>query len=357
MKRMFIWLKMLFKRQMKKISIYMILLFMVGCAFFIRHIAVNFQVNINIGVMNQDIQETDETGQDKRVAERILNLMKEQKGLVKFTEYTDEEELRNDVRTSKVYAGYIFQKDFWEKIKDRKLKDAVLVIATEDSIVPKLVNELVFSYIMQEYSYDLLLYDTYETGYFEKEDQDQVAEDLRKYYEEYSSNGSTFSLLYSGVKEVDHTVKLDVFDYISPMIKGIIGVMIFLAGLCGTLILYQDKKNGTFSRFTPLQTVSVSMAEIFIPAFITGIVGNICLILTGLYTGSLPEWIHTLLYIIFVTIYCFVLNELIRNRVLFMAMIPVFLMASLLFCHVFVNLNAIVPEFRYISFLLPPNYF
>lgn len=356
MKRMLMWLWMLLKRQLKKVSLYVILLCMVGCTMFIRHVAVNFSVNINIGVMCEPLEEEAVT-YDMLITERILERMVSHHGLVKFVEYTDEEELKDAVRTSEVYVGYILEDDFWLGVKEDNIKDSVQVISTPDSFVSKIANELFFSYVMQEYTYNMLLYNTLDSGYFDDEEPEQIAEDLRKYYDENSTNGSTFAAEFSGVKDTGNTVELDVFDYISPIVEGLIGVMIFLAGLCGTLILYQDEENGTFSRFSRVQTLGFHAVEILIPTFITGIAGMTCLLVTGRYAGNAGEWLHMLLYMGLVVVYCMVLKQLIRKKVAFLASIPIFMMASLLFGNIFMNLGNIIPEFEYISKILPPTYF
>lgn len=369
MKQGMVWLFMLLKRQMKKVSLYVILLGIVGSTFFIRHIAVNFSVSISIGVMNEQGEKPQGEENASDMAQRVLELMTGHKGLVKFIEYDNEEELKQDVRTSDIYAGYIFMQNFGRDVAKEGLKDSVKVISTEDSIVSKITNELVFSFVMQEYTYALLFYDTCETGYFDEFDEEQIAEDLRRFYEENRTNGSTFSVAYSGVKKQSNQMKMDVFDYISPMIHGMIGVFIFLSGLCGTLILYKDRECGTFARFTTVQTIAVSFAEILIPVFLTGMTGMVCLVFSGISQGTLQEILQGILqgimvqgtnmffYIILVSLYCLVLSKIIRNRTVFQAAVPVFLMASLLFCHVFINLNTIVPQFKIISLLLPPYYF
>jgi hypothetical protein len=356
MKRMLMWLFMLWKRQMKKISLYIILLCMIASAFFIRHVAVNFAVNLKIGVMNND-QSADEDSFDGRIVQRIIDRMTAHEGLVTFVEYTDREKLEDDVRTSKVYAGYIFCEDFSKKVQRERLAGGVQVISTPDSIVTRIANELIYSYVMQEYTFQLLFYDTCNTGYFDDYEDSQIVEDLREDYEENLTNGSTFSASYSGVKDYDSHVEMDIFDYISPIIKGLTGVLIFLAGLCGTLVLYQDKENGTFSRFTRWQTAAISLVEILIPVAITSLAGMFCMIATGMRQGTPAEWLHILFYLLLVICYCFVLQLIIRKRMIFSALVPVLLMASLLFCHVFANLTALVPELGYVAALLPPNYF
>ncbi len=356
MKRMLMWIWMLLKRQLKKVSLYVILLCMVASTFFIRHVAVNFSVHISIGVMCEPLED-ENPSYDKLITQRIMERMLNHKGLVKFVEYDDEETLKDAVRSSEVYVGYVLLDEFWMRAKEDKLEDGVHVVSTPDSFVSKIANELFFSFVMQEYTYNSLYYNTIASGYFDDEDPEQIAADLREYYEINSTNGSTFGAEFSGVKDTGNTVELDVFDYISPIVEGLIGVMIFLAGLCGTLLLYQDKENGTFSRFSTSQTIGFNVVEISIPTVITSIVGMICLIGTGLYQGTVGQWMHVLMYVVLVVAYCFVLKLFIKKKVAFLASIPVFMMASLLFCNIFMNLGTIVPQFEYISMILPPTYF
>ncbi len=354
MKKMLMWLLMLLKRQLKKPSLYVIMLCMFGCTFFIHHVAVKYTVNIEIGVLNQDIHEGET--EDRNIAAHIVQLMTEHKGLVKFVEYQDRNTLTDDVRSSKVYAGYIFGKGFADRVRDNDMNGSVKVLSTPGNIVAKFANELVFSQIMKEYTYNLLLYDIYESDYFD-EDREEMAEKLREFYIENSTNGSTFSAEYSGTQGMDRQVELDIYDYISPIAKGIIGVLIFLAGLCGTMILYEDQEAGAFSRFTGGQTTVISLTEILIPTLITTAVGYGCLVYTGLAAFSSGGVLHMAGYLVLVVLYCFVLKSFISNKIVFAALVPVLLIASLLFCHVFVNLSTIVPEFNYLAMLLPPNYF
>lgn len=157
MKRAGIWFWMLLKRQLKKPSLYIVIICMVVCCFVIRSAASGFTVNLAVGIMNEDTGEKQaEDGDDAGIAADITELMESHRGLLRFVVYSDEEELKNDVRGSKVYAGYIFQKDFWKAVKDQNIKNSVKVISPKDSMIPKITNELVFSYVMQEYAYALL---------------------------------------------------------------------------------------------------------------------------------------------------------------------------------------------------------
>ena len=111
MKRAGIWFWMLLKRQLKKPSLYIVIICMVVCCFVIRSVASGFTVNLAVGIMNEDTGEKQaEDGDDAGIAADITELMESHRGLLRFVVYSDEEELKNDVRGSKVYAGYILDR-------------------------------------------------------------------------------------------------------------------------------------------------------------------------------------------------------------------------------------------------------
>lgn len=343
MKKIFTWFLLLLKRQMKKPSLYLILLCMAGITAFIVYGASHFELDFTVGVM------------ERQAESKVLERLCDHEGLVRFVAYDDEKKMREDVQASRIYAGYVFEEDFDEKLRIGELEETVTVISTPKSIIPMLTNEMVFSYVLQEYAYEHLLQDCYETGYFEGKEE-EAEESLEEYYQKYLTNGSTFSAVYKG-GVIDRSGTKTIYDYLSPMIDGMVAVFIFLSGLCGVILFRRDRDSGAFSRFTGVQTVAAGVVEVFIPVFVTAMMGMGCLICSGRYMGNGQEWLHMAGYILLVVVSCMVFHYIIPNRAMFAAMIPVFFLASLMFCHVFINLNTLFPQLKYISMLLPPYYF
>ena len=69
MKRAGIWFWMLLKRQLKKPSLYIVIICMVVCCFVIRSVASGFTVNLAVGIMNED---TGEKQAERRSSETRL---------------------------------------------------------------------------------------------------------------------------------------------------------------------------------------------------------------------------------------------------------------------------------------------
>ena len=85
MKRAGIWFWMLLKRQLKKPSLYIVIICMVVCCFVIRSAASGFTVNLAVGIMNEDTGEKQaEDGDDAGIAADITELMESHRGLLRF---------------------------------------------------------------------------------------------------------------------------------------------------------------------------------------------------------------------------------------------------------------------------------
>ncbi len=349
MKKGIMYLRMLLKRQMKKGSIYLILAAIFASTFFIRHAAVHYTIDVKIGFCMEEQKDV--------MVQRIQMAMEEHRGLVRFVCYDGEADLKRAVQRGEVYAGYFFTGEFDSTRDVDCMEGSVRVFAQPESFVPKVANELVFSYIMQEYAYRILQECTTEVLWF-TEDAEETETVLRECYEENLTNGSTFSVEYSGNKERQtSSVELDVFDYLTPVARGIAATLIFLAGLCGALLYYQDRENGVFSRMTIYQRELFCLAEILLPVLLSGITTYLCFLCTGIWELTWETCLHMAEYLLLVTLYCDVLRLFVRRKIVFLMLIPVFLMASLLFCNVFVNLSSFVPALDVISRLLPPGYF
>lgn len=328
MKKMIVWLRLLCKRQLKKFSLYFVIALMIFTCLGLRYAATNFAISIEIGVTNMD---------DGIMAKRIVDNMKGSDGLVKFVEYDTEEELVEAVQGSKVFGGYIIKKDFTSKIMQGDTKETIEVISTPNNIVIKVANEIFFSYVMEEFSYEELVRDTINTGYFDDMSEEEIREELRESFETNLTNGTTFALDYEHAPK-DYNgkaININVYDYITPIVAGIVGLMIFLGGLCGTINYFDDRQNKSFVLLKSGFKQLVALIEIAIPVFIITIVGIVMVMVVDLENNLLYATGKYMLYALLVVVYCFILKTVIRSKPVFVSFIPVMIMLSLIFCPVY----------------------
>lgn len=349
-KKTLVWLFLLLKRQLKKISLYVILFIMVSACVSVKHIADNYTVSISVGICNKD---TDD------VAKRVTKGMYEHIGLVKYVEYESEEELEKALWKKEIHAGYVINEEFSEKIVNAQTKDIIRVLETPDNMVTSISNELFFSYVMKEISYEWLVNDTKDTGLFDEVSLDDMRKELRKYFEINLSNGSTFAVNYDRMDDEFErgSFKIDITDYISPIIVGIIGLMVFIGGMCGTLNHYDDSESNAFILLNGFMRFMVMVIEIFIPVCIVTIFGITTLWMTQIVDNMAAVMAKFVIYDFIVVLYCLMLRCLIRKKVVFAGFIPVLVMMSLIFCPIFINMEAIAGELAEIGKILPLYWF
>lgn len=336
MKKTITWLRILFKRQLKKISLYVILGILTVTCISIRYVAENFSVAIDIGVVNQD---------DGIVSAMIEKGLYGHNGLVSFVKYDSRSELVKAVQSGEVYGGYIIRAEFSKKLLEGDSEDIIEALSTPNSIISGISNEMFFSFVMKELSYEELVKDTVDTGLFKTLSEEEIREQLREYYELNLANGSTFSLSYENTP-TDYEGKftsIDILDYISPMITGLTGLMIFIGGLCGSLNYYDDRKNGSLTLLKPIFKQLVAAMEIAIPVLIITVAGIFILMGTGMETNIGAAVVKYVIYDLIVIGYCWLLKAIIRRKEVFVSFIPVLSLMSVFFCPIFTNIAAISP--------------
>lgn len=346
MKKIITWLRILFKRQLKKVSLYVILAMLILTCAGIRYVAQNFSVHIDIGVVNQD---------DGNVSSMIEKGLYEHNGLVSFVKYDSRAELVSAVQSGNVYGGYIIKPEFSKKLIEGDTEEIIEALSTPNNIISGISNEMFFSFVMKELSYEELVQDTIDTGLFDKLSEEEIRRELREYYDANLANGSTFSLAYENTPK-DYEGKftsIDILDYISPVIAGLTGLMIFIGGLCGCLSYYDDRKNGSLILLSPVFKQLTAIIEIAVPVFIITAAGIFILMGTGMETQAGAAIFKYIIYDLIVIAYCYLLKTIIRRKEMLVSLIPVLSLISILFCPIFTNIASVSPFMANIGKAVP----
>jgi len=350
-KKILIWLYMLTKRQLKKISFYIVLLIMLLSCIVIRYVGNNMTASIDIGIVREDNNE---------FSKNIFTDLLSHKGIVTFTEYSNEKELISAVIKNKVKGGYYFSKEFSKNVLAGKTSNCVKIIESPDDTISIITNEIIFSSVLKELSFEYLVEDTLKTELFDYYEDDEIRDKLRAYYNINLENGSTFKVNYDGGKfdEKKEYSKSDkeIYDYISPMIIGIVGIMIFLAALAGGINYYEDSMKGSFALMKKLEINAITLVEIFIPAIISSVFGAFLLYVTGMDKSLSHALIKLFLYAIIVTVYSFILTKIIKNKSAYIGIIPIFILISTIFCPVFMDVSIVFKGAEIIRKVLPLSY-
>ncbi len=268
----------------------------------------------------------------------------ESESLFHFYLCDSEEDLKNQVATGKAESGYVIPEDMGKRLQDKKIKNAITLYTSPSTVTGSLSTETVFAALARLYDRQTLI------DYME----DKAIGDL---YDSWYANGNIFHFeyVYGGM---DHG-QIGPVNNIFP-VKGIIAVIIFMMSLYSACILEEDEKKGLFATLHSGEKQSCQIAMFLALPVLSLLSGSLALALGGALKGGISGGVQAaelILYGFASCIYAWILKLLVRKgRVLF-CLIPFFLMGSLIFTPVFVDIGRFVPGLQWIGRLFLPYYF
>lgn len=348
MKKTMTWLWLLTKRTLKSPLLLILLLVMPILAFAVNKLpGFDSELAYCAGIYLE--------GQDK-LAVDLKNSLVEADGIFKFVEYTDLDQMYDDVKTEKINCGYILPGNFSHRTSISACEDCITVIKPPNSNIQPAVNEFVYASLIKLQNRYILPGLVRSTGLFEELTTEQI-DSLLAYYDTYTDSDRTFKVIFqsygvAGLKEQKGSTQAVTFP-----LRGILAIMVFLAGIFGAATFLMDKEKGIFDTLSTKYRILCQIVYILIPAFLFGACALLTLGLAGAFTLPLIEIGSMLLLIVLVTLFGQLLMYLTRNSKICIACIPGMLIGSLIFCPVFLHASSYVPAAKFIEKLFVPFYY
>lgn len=343
MKKSITWCRILGKRQLKRPSLIAVLLCMVILSISMRIISKDVSASISVGYVTND--------------STIKTSLDEHQGLISFQEYSSKEELTTQVTTGAIQCGYVFKENFSEKLLNGENRKLVELIETPENIVSQLSNLVILATIMDTAALDLLVEDVLNQNFFENVTENDI-ETLRGYYENYSSNGSTFAFDYDALYEdyQGSSDKINIFEYLVTPVRGIVAIFVFIISLTGGLSWFKDKNSNTYTNIPLVKRPLLKLLIISIPTVIAMLAGYISLLVAGICSNFLYELFVMVAYGMICIVFTYILSSIIHEHI-YCGLIPVYILGSIICCPIFFNLATLIPAFRYLKLLFLPTYY
>lgn len=340
--------RLFIKRGFKKISFIFILITLPILCYFLSSTIKNEKTSIKVGIYSECNDE---------LADKIIDNLINEYESVSFIECSSVAQLKAKVTSGSFECGYVLPEDFTEKLAYNDLNNIVELYTSPGTFLSSLSNEYIFSEIFKEYVINELAEYISAQDIFTITDATHLNQILRTMYEEYLESGETFSFRYINADNqiIDNTELLSSYFLLS--IKGIIALVIMFVAFIGTFNLYKDARSGVFRSFGGLTSLLCKMSEIFSLTFIACISGLLSIVLSGQSDGIITEVLRLLLYASVCTIYCFIMHKIVPSNYAFAALIPVFVLGSILFCPIFFDITEMIPTGKYVAWLFLPRYF
>ena len=307
-----------------------------------------------------------------------------------FRECDSEDMLRDEVLSGKAECGYLIPSDIFDTLASGDTKMKVQVYISPASTQAYIVNETVYAEIFRDLA--PLLLRNYIFEYSAIKDKAAMLEGhelngkifseetIYELYDEFMTNGSTFSVVTDTADNKSYADDRDATDDPSAenenssnvsaaSLRGLLSVLIMLCGFCGALKYFNLADNPVLSSF------KVRICTILSPVLLSAAVSELCLILSSLFGNKnayalssgnplqklsficgnriISESLGLILFMSLCVILLLVLSYLIPERSIFCAFMPVYLLSALVFTPVFIDIPSLMPVFRFVKFLFP----
>lgn len=351
MRRIGIWFFLSCKRHLCRLSFFLILLLFPLGTFLIRNLQKDGETSIRIAICAEPGTEKGEKGLQALEQEVVLALTGRQAedGLFQFYQCGSEQEVKDEVASKRAECGYVILAGLLERMDQKDFKRSIRVYSAPSTVAARLSSETVFAAMIELYDRELFC------RYMEQKmgNEALAAGDV---YDKWKENGSTFDFTYefAGGQETKAAAASE--PSVFP-VRGIVAVYVFVIGLYGGAIGLADEKKGMFLKVPYGSRILCSLAGQAAPVCL-GAVSGFAALWTGNCMGNGAYELAALAgYSISVTVFSWILGRVCRSEEAVCCLIPFFLVGSLVFCPVFLDIRRYVPEFGMVERLFLPGYY
>ena len=340
-RRVFLWLMMLNKRLLKKISFLIIL-----CSIPLLVLGVNLMAKQESGILRVILCQEDADDLSEKIVSQLLDM----KSALSFVEVETEEEAIRLVQANKADAAWIFPEDFegvmktyfQEGIWDEPL---IRVVEKEDNVMLHLSREVLFGGL-----YSSITYTVYEQFVrTEVLDGAEVSdEELWESYQKTNMEENMFVFSYLDGETADMGT-----SYMLYPVRGLLALVIVLCSLALGLYFMQDEQNGIFIRLPLNRTVWGSVLYQMPGLVDVGLVVLLALFFSGVAIGLLTELGLMFVYLWMVAGFSDLVRRLCKKQVRLGALIPMLVLVMLAVTPIFMG----APNMKWLQLLLPPYYY
>lgn len=270
-------------------------------------------------------------------------------GLYTFRLYASEREVYDAVASGRTECGYIFPEDLYENLLDDNYRELITTVASPSTTMLPVINETVYSFVFEDLALfsleQYLANDSAVSGEYGVLYDNAVIEEL---FRKYMLGDSAFHFEYEGNPK---DYRLTTSSVLLSPIRGLLSVLMLLSAFTGAISYYRLAENRVFD------TWKVRIGCTSIPVLCTIPIMLLCIRFAGLSAGIGKEIFFLLLYAAGCIVITLFLTLIIKKRVIFTSILPLLILACLVFTPVFIDISVFLPALKPLSYLFLPYYY
>ena len=317
MKRMLVWIYILWKRLFKKKG-FIITLMLIPVLSFLLSTASGDKGFLNIAVAFE--------GEADTAAKQTVEKLEKENGILRFVISDSSEEAISMAEGGKADAAWVFEGNLKESTQG---DDPCLarIYQREENIFLKLTREKLFCTLFPHYSYNIYRQFTAEL----LPESDISEEEFREAYDYYITDDSLVEMITTDGKVQD------IPDYLITPLRGLSVILMLMCGLASTMYYLTDESEGRFCLLNKKGRFGVLLASNLTALTTAAVFVTLSLVLSGNYNNVLTETSAMIMLVITGTLFCSLLGALISNLKYFALLLPALLTVSLVLCPIFIS--------------------
>ena len=286
----------------------------------------------------------------------IRKLLDADEGMFSFKEEEYEESLIRAVAGERAECGFVIPASLFDDMRKGKTKGLIGQVSSPGSTMSLVAAETLYARLYPEIAKRRM------GDYFTKESaiagySPELFDtgDVYETYERIYNGGGTFSFDYEGGREYVPPTAAGIA--LSP-VKGLLAVLVMLAGLTGLMTYYSYAENPVYAG-AGVRLV-LCLAPMLTAAFVS--------MLTYIFTDGIPgiertpygilaELAHMLVYVILCLLFMMILSGIRGMGKILPAFIPVYVLCCLVLTPVFIDVGAVSPLLKKVSYIFLPGWY
>ncbi len=351
-KKYFLWFYLLIKRLLKKTGIWVIVVLLPWIfAFYVNSQSSDDSQSMRVGLVLQDSDE---------IAQKTVENLVNGQYSVNFYIENEKDKLIEDINNEKSVCGYIFSEKLTNRLDTLNIKECINVVIPSSDFMSSMINEIVFSELFKAYGGNIAINNINSSQLFGVYNEEAITS-IEDKYSVYADGDRTFHIDFENVNSDSSQSDItENADNGLPLfsIRGMLAVILVVAGLTGCVWWNTEKKRGMFKAMSALECYLGAFLYVVAVTFIVAISALVVIFITGEQTGSITfEILNMGRYVFLIGGMGTLLCAVVRDKMLLISFIPVYAIFCMIMCPVFFDLGAVVPAIKYVRWGLVPFYF
>lgn len=290
--------------------------------------------------------------------------------LFRFYRCENEDAVKAEVASRRAECGYVIGTELREKLDQRQYRRSIRVYSAPSTVTAELSAEVVFAALAKRYDRELFLNYVEEGAAFglaaEGGRQEVLQAEAAALYDAWCRDGGTFRFVYrwldaAETPEDGRIVSVgqgssDDAAAIFP-VRGMVAIYVFVMGLYTGVTSLRDEKQGLFLALPTDRRFACRLASMLGPATLAALSGLAALVSGGVWTAVWYELLVMAVYTAATVFSTYLLCLLCRKEEVLGSLIPFFLVGSLIFCPVMIDVGRYLPPLEAAGRLFLPWYY